>query len=47
MSFKAERANDFAISKPASSFDFVKALVWLTLAAAPWLALYRIGRHIF
>ncbi len=47
MSFKAARANDFAISKPASSFDFAKALVWAALAATPWLALYLIGRHIF
>ncbi len=47
MSFKAERANYFAVSKPASSFDFAKALVWLALAATPWLALSLIGRHIF
>ncbi len=47
MSFKAERADFFAISKPASSFDFIKALVWLALATTPWLALYLAGRHIF
>ncbi len=47
MSFKAERADYFAVSKPASSFDFAKAMVWLTLATAPWLALYLVGRHIF
>jgi hypothetical protein len=47
MSFKAARANYFAVSKPASSFDAVKALVWLALAATPWLALYLVGRHIF
>jgi hypothetical protein len=47
MSFKAERANYFAVSKPTSSFDFAKALVWLALAATPWFALYLIGRHIF
>ena len=32
--------------KPAS-VDFVKASVWFAAAAAPWVVLYLIGRHIF
>jgi len=46
MSVKAVRAHHIAISKPASSFDFAKAVVWLAAACLPWAALYLIGRHV-
>jgi len=45
MSIPSARAFHPSGSKPAP-FDLTKALVWLVLAAVPWLALYLIGRHI-
>jgi hypothetical protein len=47
MSVHSVRADHIAVSKPASSFDFAKALVWLAAASAPWAALYLIGKHVF
>jgi len=46
MSVKAARSSYIAGSKPASSFDIAKAVVWLAAACLPWAALFLIGQHV-
>ena len=47
MSAKAARVPYIADSKPAASFDFAKAAIWLAAALLPWAVLYLAARNIF
>jgi len=52
MSAKAVRVPYIAPSKtdwakPAPSFDFAKAAIWLAAALLPWAAFYLAARYIF